>query len=92
MACPCGPWSNLTSFQKDQVKVRERQFRDHPLLRFAKEEADAVKDYGGASRIRGGRESGVSPSFEDILNKVTLRSHLRAWRSTAEAYSVPGVA
>ena len=51
MAFPCGPWSNLTYFQKDQAKVQARQERDRPFLRFVKEVAKLVRSYGGAWMI-----------------------------------------
>ena len=57
MAFPCSPWSNLTYFQKDQARVRERQLRDRPFLRFVSKVAKVVKDYGGAWLIENPRWS-----------------------------------
>eukprot|EP00959_Pyramimonas_sp_CCMP1952_P399083 8362540-Pyramimonas_sp.AAC.1 len=59
MAFPCGPRSNLTYFQKDQAKARERRYRDRPFLRFAKEVTKVVEDYGGAWMIENPRWSRV---------------------------------
>eukprot|EP00959_Pyramimonas_sp_CCMP1952_P227332 4752874-Pyramimonas_sp.AAC.1 len=39
MPFPCSPWSNLTYFKKDPLKVRERQFHDRPFLRFVRDVA-----------------------------------------------------
>eukprot|EP00959_Pyramimonas_sp_CCMP1952_P339283 7106138-Pyramimonas_sp.AAC.1 len=70
MAFPCGPWSNLTYFQKDQAKFRERQDRDRPFLRFVKDATKVVETYGGAWAIE-------NPRWSRVWNEPELQGLIR---------------